>query len=416
MAPESKKRKRDHGNGASAVDTSKPTAVFTPGKGRPYTVSVALPSSIIAKSVPSASSKDERLTNISAQTHEQKTALAGTLARAFAVFCVDEVVIFADGPSSPASSTARHNNPHAADDAASGYTAFSDPAHFLEHLLSYLETPPHLRRVLFPHHPNLRTAGSLQSVDMPHHLKVEEWCAYREGVASAPFSEANGGSGKKAKKEKKGEEYTTVNTGLPNPVVVPGAIPPHARVTVKFDDSEPPTSTASPLRATAVAPSVPREEAGYYWGYTVRQAASLSGVFTEAPWQGGYDFCVGTSERGVTLAAFMEEQRVASAPSESDSSSDSSSNSDSSSESDADEVKKAPQWRHLLLTFGGVAGLENALTHDQILQTKGIEDPKDLFDAYVNLVPQQGSRTIRTEEAVWCGLMGLRGWVLQNDV
>ena len=32
-----------------------------------------------------------------------------------------------------------------------------------------------------------------------------------------------------------------------------------------------------------------------------------------------------------------------------------------------------------------------------------------LFDHWVNLLPGQGSRTIRTEEAVWLGLTGLRG-------
>lgn len=37
-------------NGVAApVDTSKPTAVFKPTKGREWTVSVALPGSIIAK-------------------------------------------------------------------------------------------------------------------------------------------------------------------------------------------------------------------------------------------------------------------------------------------------------------------------------------------------------------------------------
>lgn len=40
-----------------AVDTSKPTAVFQPKKGRDWTVSVALPGSIIAKYVTSLNNK-----------------------------------------------------------------------------------------------------------------------------------------------------------------------------------------------------------------------------------------------------------------------------------------------------------------------------------------------------------------------
>mgnify|MGYP003876453011 CR=1 FL=1 len=72
------------------------------------------------------------------------------------------------------------------------------------------------------------------------------------------------------------------------------------------------------VRATAVAPSEPRETAGLYWGYQVRLANSISEVFTFSPYkvrprgarvmyvsdprldfvQGGYDLTVGTSERG----------------------------------------------------------------------------------------------------------------------
>ena len=39
------------------------------------------------------------------------------------------------------------------------------------------------------------------------------------------------------------------------------------------------------LRGEAVAPSVPRREAGLYWGYTVRLADSFSSVFTDSPHQ-----------------------------------------------------------------------------------------------------------------------------------
>ena len=50
------------------------------GKGRPYTVSLALPGSILDN----------------AQTPELRTYLAGQIARSLAIFCIDEVVIFDD--------------------------------------------------------------------------------------------------------------------------------------------------------------------------------------------------------------------------------------------------------------------------------------------------------------------------------
>jgi methyltransferase len=90
------------------------------------------------------------------------------------VFCVDEVIIYDD---SPRLSSTELTKPQADE-----YTATRHPSHFLAHILSYLETPPHLRKFLFPMHPNLRTAGALPSLAMPHHLLPDEWCDYREGV------------------------------------------------------------------------------------------------------------------------------------------------------------------------------------------------------------------------------------------
>ena len=56
--------------------------------------------------------------------------------------------------------------------------------------------------------------------------------------------------------------------------------------------------------------------------------------------------------------------------------------------------------------FGGVKGLEVALQQDEEL--KELEDPGVLFDLYLNTCPKQGSRTIRTEEAILVSLAALR--------
>ncbi len=50
--------------------------------------------------------------------------------------------------------------------------------------------------------------------------------------------------------------------------------------------------------------------------------------------------------------------------------------------------------RHLLVVFGGVQGLETSLDADPALT---VEEPRLLFDHYLNTCPGQGSRTIRTE-------------------
>jgi predicted SPOUT superfamily RNA methylase MTH1 len=279
-----------------------------------------------------------------------------------------------------------------AQDEENGYTAFSNPSDFFYHILSYLETPPYLRRVLFPYHPNLRTAGALPSLDTPHHLRAEEWCKYREGVTL----QSHGGSHeqKKHKKNDRSEELaeTLVNAGFGAPVRVAASIPPNTRVTLEFDSDE---FTDNPT-AAAVSPDTPRENAGYYWGYAPRLASSLSSVFTECPFGGGYDYSIGTSERGISLKSLTSRLHTPAESSEDD-----------------EEHPAMPMWEHLLIVFGGVAGLEVALQNDKELSGK-VSQASELFDAWVNLVQGQGSRTIRTEEAVWLGLMGLKELVDAN--
>ena len=363
------------------MDTSKPTAVFQPKEGRAHTVSIALPGSIVAKSVntPQAALSSRSCVQSSAQTPELQTLLAGQIARALAVFCVDEVVIFDDGQATQnAEIDDAKSNGQGNGSESNQYSGYSDPNHFLAHILSYLETPPNLRKDLFPLHPDLRLAGSLPSLDMPHHLRKDEWCQYREGVTKSEIPRRRE---KKAWRTPPGHTY--VETGLQMRVFVSAVISPETRVTVRFKDGMMPEEVpGNELLAEAVAPSAPREEAGYYWGYSVRSASCLSAVLTECPFDGGYDLLIGTSERGVPISSL-----------------------DSPDKSSSHSI---PEFAHIMIVFGGVAGLEVAVKADKELGTLGVTSPESLFDHWVNLCPGQGSRTIRTEEAVWLGLMGLR--------
>ena len=63
-------------------------------------------------------------------------------------------------------------------------------------------------------------------------------------------------------------------------------------------------------------------------------------------------------------------------------------------------LSSLPRFAHLLIVLGGQAGLEAAAENDPELPLTG-ENISDLFDWWVNCVPGQGSRTIRTEEAIW---------------
>ncbi len=163
-----------------------------------------------------------------------------------------------------------------------------------------------------------------------------------------------------------------MDVGIRKSVAIRDSIPPKTRVTLhipdgSLDDAEP------------VDPAAPRTEAGYYWGYQVRKCSSLSTVFTESPWEDGYDISFGTSERGIPA-------------------------------SEAFPASQPLQFNHLLIVFGGPRGLEYAAMNDPDLGKLGIGGGKikDLFDHWTNVLPNQGSRTIRTDEAVFIALAELR--------
>ena len=200
-------------------------------KGRDFTVSLALAGSILDN----------------AQSAELRTYLAGQIARALAVFNIDEVIVFSDDKES---------------EVAQGNSQ-------LVNILKYLECPQYLRKDLFPIHRDLKFAGVLNPTDMPHHLRAYEESEYREGVVldrKSPTGNclASIGLRKDCELDKKDLE-----TGL--------------RVTVKII-----SESKKIIKGNVVTPSVPREESGLYWGYSVRFAPTLTSVFTKSPFKGGY--------------------------------------------------------------------------------------------------------------------------------
>ncbi|KAI3752000.1 hypothetical protein L2E82_23099 [Cichorium intybus] len=275
------------------------------------------------------------------QSFELATRLAGQIARAATIFRIDEVVVF-DNKSESANDS--HVTAEDTGDENESGTAF------LIRILKYLETPQYLRKTLFPKHNSLRFVGLLPPLDAPHHLRKHEWAPYREGVTlpqPAPSSAT-----------------TLVDVGLSKNVVIDEALEPGKRVTVAMGtdrqlDDEP---------HQIVSSSKPTEEAGMYWGYKVRYAPNISSVINNCPYKGGYDYLIGTSEHGHVVKSSELE---------------------------------LPSFRHLLIAFGGVAGLEECIEEDKNLKGK---DPREVFSTYLNICPHQGSRTIRTEEAVFISL------------
>lgn len=297
-------------------------------KGRLYTVSVALPGSVMDN----------------AQSPELRTYLAGQIARACAVFCVDEVVIFDE----------LGEDTKSVEGEFKGVGKKGQSCVQLARILQYLECPQYLRKFFFPKHQDLQFAGLLNPLDSPHHMRIDEEAEFREGVVLDRPIKAGKGS--------------FVNCGMRKEVQIDKQLKTGLRVTVRLNENQ--NKDGRVYKGLVVAPHIPRTEAGLYWGYSVRLASCLSAVFSECPHKEGYDLTIGTSEKG----------------------------------QNTDHVT-LPAFRHMLVVFGGLQGLEASVDTDENLT---VSDPSVLFDLYLNTCPAQGSRTIRTEEALLISLSELR--------
>ncbi|PSN52378.1 putative methyltransferase [Blattella germanica] len=209
--------------------------------------------------------------------------------------------------------------------------------------------------VVFDDLGSANAAGSAKEIEVDGDGKPLRRCCSQEGVTTNLPTKAGHGC--------------VVNCGLLKDVIVDKNLDPGIRVTVKLLPRE---GTMKKMRGVIVPPHQPRAETGMYWGYNVRIAQSLSAVFSQSPYPGGYDITIGTSEKGDNID---------------------------------DIPNRLPKHEHAIIVFGGLQGLEAALENDEMLT---VEDPSLLFDCYLNTCPQQGSRTIRTEEAILITLSELR--------
>lgn len=183
----------------------------------------------LSVAIPGSSLSDEPLKS-------GKARKASVLARACAVFGVETIFVYRDAG------------------------AEKDGA-MLAMMLRYLETPQFLRRRLFPRVNDLKFAGVMQPLGIPSHSVTSDARQVgrgdvREGIVVSA----------------RGERF--VDTGMRRLVPYRGRARPGSRVTVQFKEGHPGLS----------AKEIPRSEAPGYWGYVVRERASLYSVLAE--WEG----------------------------------------------------------------------------------------------------------------------------------
>ncbi|RMZ99481.1 hypothetical protein BpHYR1_028730 [Brachionus plicatilis] len=203
-------------------------------KGRSFTLSIAIPGSIMSK-VPSK---------------ELKTYVAGQIGRAAALFCVDEIIVYNE--------YAIENKQH------------NDYNEQLIKILEYLECPQYLRKALFPPHKYLEHVGLLHPLEAHHHFKLNDHWEYRDGVVTDIPSKDGKGS--------------WVDIGLLNKIEIDKKLQPGIRVTVKKLVAD-----SGKIKGKVVSPETPRVESGLYWGYQVRYAGSFRKIIFESSFKGNYD-------------------------------------------------------------------------------------------------------------------------------
>jgi len=211
-------------------------------------------------------------------------------------------------------------------------------------LLSYMETPQYLRKQLFKLQPELQFAGILPPLRTPHHPLNHQMKRLKVGEyrEGTVLSKRN--------------EDVLVDIGVEQPAVVRDKhFTLGKRITVKIADAD----------KQVKAELAKREEIPEYWGYSIAAKPS----FGEMVKQKDFDCIIATSKHG---RAFRDVVDVI-----------------------------AEKWRpahRSLVAFGAPTHGLNEITEEEGL------DLSTIADIVVNTIPDQGTETVRTEEAVLASL------------
>ncbi|MEM4251440.1 MAG: RNA methyltransferase [Candidatus Bathyarchaeia archaeon] len=219
-----------------------------------------------------------------------------------------------------------------------------EDSEFIATILRYMDTPQYLRRSLFKLEPRLKYIGILPPLRSPHHQVTRIRRNVKPGnLRKGLVVETRGGR-------------SLVDVGLEELASVQECLPRMSVVTVRL------TKIGKRLEAAVLDDS----EIRIYWGYNVTVTKL---PLAESTRRIGFDLVIATSRYGRGIDEVLPELQSA--------------------------------WtrsKKTLVAFGSPAqGLE------QILAQEGLDQDR-YADFTVNMIPQQGVETIRTEEAVYACL------------
>ncbi|HJX23915.1 MAG TPA: RNA methyltransferase [Candidatus Bathyarchaeia archaeon] len=222
-----------------------------------------------------------------------------------------------------------------------------DPSHETERnveliraILSYMDTPQYLRRRLFKIIPEFRYVGILPPLRTPHHPTESrlEAAAINE-IRIGLVVQSMGGC-------------SLIDVGFEVPVKVREVLRPGKKVTVRLlDKSNAPSATL-----------VKKEEIEIYWGYNVTASATPIGKLMKKT---SADLVIATSKYGVPMMNMIKDIKCAWERSDS-----------------------------VVILFGSPSeGIQEILSRENL-------KVGDVAQFLVNSVPEQGTQTVRTEEAL----------------
>ena len=180
----------------------------------------------------------------------EKTARIGQIGRALAIFRVEHVLIYMDQDTAPARKEAQ----------------------LVEKILKFQETPPYLRRELFPVDPDLAYTGILPPLRTANHpdKKQPETGSIRDAIVVTTG------------------ESSKVNAGFPEPVTVNTRLKPKTIVTIRLNRVRP------GLEGEIVDPA----SLAIYWGIQVtREQRTLGQILKRSE----HDLTISTSREGTDI-------------------------------------------------------------------------------------------------------------------
>src|SRR5215208_4559171 len=212
-----------------------------------------------------------------------------------------------------------------------------DDLHLLKTILRYLDTPQYLRKILFPMMHQLQYAGILHPIKAPHHRVVEDMKKIKAG-------EVRTGVIVKVK----GQLFVEVGLGSLMPFMGEGF--EGKKVNVRFTDSYPNLKAVQAIEQDILD----------YWGYEVKDVASISKLLASLD----KTAIIITSRKGRYFKNI-----------------------------EAGLAEDAKIVQNILVAFGSPKyGL-----HDILAKEGASIKP---YQYVVNMIPNQGTETVRLEEAV----------------